>query len=230
MHSASMTYMRSHGITVFINVHTDDIINRLQAMKVDRIVSQGQGKSMSEILQYRQGFYEMAYDLRVIVERGETPEQICDKVVAALRRYGGRGGYVSTRGQQSSQRFCDATLQGLAQDGGLFVPSDPIPMLTQGELDVMTSLSYSERALRVLEKWIHPDDIHPSNLKVMIEDSYKAEMFNGYQSIFPVTSLDTGVFLQEMFNGPTASFKDAALQLMPKIFLHSIKQSGTTSR
>lgn len=76
-------------------------------------------------------------------------------------------------------------------------------------------LPYQERASRILEAWTHPSDIHPSRLQDMIDKAYKNF---GHKDIAPVKKLDDNIYILELFHGPTASFKDLALQLMPQIF------------
>ena len=75
-----MLKMSQTGVVVFLDVTKDTIIRRLHEMKVDRIVGQKSGANMAEILDYRQEFYERWYDVRVIVEEGETPGSIAKKV------------------------------------------------------------------------------------------------------------------------------------------------------
>jgi len=61
--------------------------------------------------------------------------------------------------------FSDVILSGSAPDGGLYVPAEDLPMVTVGELDRLAPLNYCERALRILERILHPNDVHPSLLK-----------------------------------------------------------------
>ena len=83
LHAKSMLKMSQSGVVVFLDVCKDTIMQRLNEMKVDRIVGQ-KTASMSQILDYRQEFYERWYDVRVIVEEGETPESIAKKVCLFL--------------------------------------------------------------------------------------------------------------------------------------------------
>jgi len=56
-------------------------------------------------------------------------------------------------------------LSGGAPDGGLYVPVDDLPVITVGELQRLVPLGYWDRALRILEKLLHPNDVHPSLLR-----------------------------------------------------------------
>lgn len=84
--------------------------------------------------------------------------------------------------------------------------------------------TYQERALRILEKWIPPSELHPALLHSMIDKSY-SENFE-HQHIAPVIKLNDQVHILELFHGPTASFKDLALQLAPKFFDEAISKNA----
>ncbi|XP_072181603.1 threonine synthase-like 1 [Diadema setosum] len=227
MHAASMAHIAQSGTVVFLDVPNDDILLRLQEMKVNRIVGQEAGVSMSEILAYRQQFYERCYDLRVTCEAKETQESIANKIIRVLDAHDHRSGYTSTRGDRSTpgKDFLEATLQGLAEDGGLFVPSGTLPKMTLKQWERLVPCSYQERAQRILEQWIHPSDLHPCVLNGMIQDAYSTESFP-CPEVVPITHLEGNQYLMEVFHGPTASFKDAPLQLMPRFFREAVQQKG----
>lgn len=94
------------------------------------------GTSLAEILKYRKQFYEGNYDLRVICERSETPESISSKVINSVNSLTNHNGFISTRHRKDvvapEKRFLDVVLEGLAPDGGLFVPNHGIPRMTLG--------------------------------------------------------------------------------------------------
>ncbi|KAL4225963.1 Threonine synthase-like 1 [Mactra antiquata] len=221
MHSDGMAHIAKTGTVVFLDIHMEDIIERLERMKVNRIVGQNDGTSMSEILKYRQQFYERWYDARVICERNEDPTSVAEKVLNKLSSLESSDsqGYVSTRGLDlGDKQFNDVLLKGLADDGGLIVPRRNIPKLSLGQLSRMVNMSYTERALRVLEQWINWRELRPQDLKKCIDNAYNSKTFSN-PDICPVFSLDGNQFIQELFHGPTASFKDIALQLMPQLFV-----------
>ena len=210
----------------------EDILERLESMKVNRIVGQNDGVSMASILKFRQQFYEKWYDTRIICERNESAESIAEKVLKFLNRRETQSGYVSTRGYDfEGQTFNDVLLQGLAPDGGLVVPRADPPSFSLGQLSRMTDLPYTERALRILEQWVNSDEIRPQTLRMLIADAYDKENFQ-HGAICPVRGLigTRGLFVQELFHGPTASFKDMALQLMPKMFVNANKCSEEQSK
>lgn len=102
------------------------------------------GISMSEILQYRKQFYESSYDVRVVCARGDSIEEIANKTVKRLQELRHDKRFTSTRREYSelndaSSGFLDVVLEGLAPDGGLYVPTK-IPHLTQGDKYIQVSL------------------------------------------------------------------------------------------
>ncbi|XP_076105309.1 threonine synthase-like 1 [Mytilus galloprovincialis] len=231
MYSAAMNHISKTGIVVFLDTKHDDIVDRLEKMKVNRIVGQSPDVPMIDILKYRQSFYEKAYDIRVICEENETQDSIAGKIVAELKRYQNSSGYVSTRDlskQTHEIKFSETILQGLAPDGGLFVPNNIIAKFSEKQLDRLVDLTYQDRALRILEKWIHPDDLHPTLLKQFINTAYSEGSFDS-KEIFPIRHLEKNQYLLELFHGPTSSFKDAALQLLPQFFVHALQVLGRTS-
>ncbi|XP_076468745.1 threonine synthase-like 1 [Babylonia areolata] len=234
LHARSMLKVTPSGVVVYLDVSEGAIIRRLNAMKVDRIVGQTSGASMAQLLAYRQHFYQRWYDLRVIVEDDETPDSIADKVSEAVDGFIHDEGFVSTRGgaddiPRSYVSFLQAVLQGLAPDGGLYVKSRHQPTFTLGQLRRLQDLDFKERSLRVLEKWIHPLDLRPQEIERMLYKSYKANVFTAPQ-VAPVRKLVDNHYTLELFHGPTASFKDAALQLMPHFFVKAMDTCSDVSK
>lgn len=88
--------------------------------------------------------------------------------------------------------------------------------------------SYQERALRILEMWLSPADLHPSSLRAMINDAYSSNF--QHAAIAPVVKLNDQFYVHELFHGPTASFKDLALQLTPRFFSEGISRRSATDR
>ncbi|XP_021344011.1 threonine synthase-like 1 isoform X2 [Mizuhopecten yessoensis] len=232
MYKPAMDHIARTGTVVFLDTPSDDIVRRLEEMRVNRIVGQNDGVTMESILKYRQQFYEGSYDIRVIVEENENPESITNKVFLALSRLKMKPGYVSTRQNskpEARKSFSDVILKGLAPDGGLFVPGSCLPVLSIGEMKRMVDSKYPQRALQILEKCIHPSDLHPSVLSTFVSRAYSNDNFECFK-VFPVRHLDNNQYLLELFHGPTASFKDAALQLMPQFFVNALKASKTTTK
>jgi len=130
--------------------------------------------------------------------------------------------YVSTRGGAKPQPFTAVLFEGLAPDGGLFLPEE-FPRLSPAELAAMRSMSYRELAFAILAKFA--DDIPAGDLKRLIDKTYTKEIFGG-DDITPVKKLDSGLFLLGLSNGPSLAFKDIALQLIGNLFEHVLEKHG----
>lgn len=227
LHTAAMQHVKDSGVVVYLDVDSEDIVQRLSRMKVNRIVGQEAGVSMRDILRYRKQFYEKWLDVRVLCGRGDTAEEVAEKVLKALERYQNHAAetYVSTRSdsvESSNQKtyFSDVVVEGLATDGGLYVPRTGFPNLNAREWLRLTDMSYPERALVLLEKCIHPLDVSALDLRAMTLKAYGSNFSS--EAVAPVKHLIHNQYVQELFHGPTASFKDFALQLMPQLFAHCL--------
>jgi len=117
--------------------------------------------------------------------------------------------YVSTRGAAGPQRFTDILLEGLAPDGGLYVPES----FPKADLPAWRTLSYPDLAFSVLSCFI--DDV--SDLKELTGKTYTSKIF-ATEDITPLRTLEPGLHLLGLSNGPTLAFKDIALQLLGNLF------------
>lgn len=95
-----------------------------------------------------------------------------------------------------------------------------------GQWERLVDCSYQERALRILEAWVSPSELHPSSLRTMIDLAYSTNF--QHEAIAPVIKLNDQFFIQELFHGPTASFKDLALQLTPQFFSEGVSRKATS--
>ena len=130
--------------------------------------------------------------------------------------------YTSTRGKtKESVSSAYAIKTGLAADGGLFMP-ESIPALSGEELKKLMTLSYPERAARILSKFL--TDYTYEELLADASAAYAEEKFG--ESPAPVTKLDDDNYMLELWHGPTCAFKDMALQIMPRLFTRAIKKCG----
>ena len=114
--------------------------------------------------------------------------------------------YVSTRGGGGAQGFTAILLEGLAADGGLYLPEE-YPRVTPAELQAMRGMRYADLAFAILSRFA--DDIAPVDLRAMIEQTYTKEIF-GTDDITPLKTLAPGLYLLGLSNGPTLAFKDVA--------------------
>ena len=130
--------------------------------------------------------------------------------------------YQSTRGK-SGESLSSAQIikQGLALDGGLFIP-DEIPSLTFDEIKALCPLSYPERAAKILSKYL--TDYTFDELLSDCRAAYCESSFPGGAA--PVVKARDGVFSLELWHGPTAAFKDMALQIMPRLLSRALTKTG----
>ena len=129
--------------------------------------------------------------------------------------------YVSTRGTAPVLDFRDATLAGLASDGGLYLP-EAWPSLSHDEIADLAGLSYAQTAARVMRPFVG-DVLDEAELLELCEAAYGR--FH-HAAVTPLVQLDHGQWLLELFHGPTLAFKDVALQLLGLLFERFL--SGTT--
>ncbi|PKO85653.1 MAG: threonine synthase [Betaproteobacteria bacterium HGW-Betaproteobacteria-12] len=139
--------------------------------------------------------------------------------------------YLSTRGQAPAREFCDILLGGLAPDGGLYLP-EAYPQVSRAELDAWRELPYHALALAVLSKFI--TDIPAGDLKTLVDRTYTAQTYRYCRpgrdaaDITPLTTLEPGLHLLELSNGPTLAFKDMAMQLLGNLFEYVLEKRGET--
>ncbi len=127
--------------------------------------------------------------------------------------------YVSTRGKVPAVSFKDAVMMGLADDGGLLVP-ESVPAFTADELTKLSALGYPSLAYEIISRFA--TDIEPAKLKEIIEKSYAA--FDT-EEVIPVVKKG-GLYIAEIFHGPTFAFKDIALQFLGNLFEHILEERG----
>ena len=130
--------------------------------------------------------------------------------------------YISTRSASTDntapKRFCEILLEGLAPDGGLYLP-DHYPQVDAATLERWRGLSYAELAFEVLSLYI--DDIPAPDLKAICLKTYTAQVF-GTPEIVPLRALEPGLYLLALSNGPTLAFKDMAMQLLGNLFEYEL--------
>ena len=133
--------------------------------------------------------------------------------------------YISTRaapGQAAPKRFCEILLEGLAPDGGLYLPSH-YPQVDSSTLTRWRNLPYADLAFEVLSLYV--DDIPSEDLRALCRKTYTAEVF-GSDAIVPLKRLEEGLYLQALSNGPTLAFKDMAMQLLGNLFEYELARRG----
>jgi threonine synthase len=125
--------------------------------------------------------------------------------------------YLSTRGQIRDLSFKDAVMMGLGDDGGLLLP-ETIPTLTPGDIGALEKLAYPELAFQILSHFA--GGIPSSDLKTLVDRSYATFT---HPDITPLEHRD-GLYILELFHGPTLAFKDVALQLLGNLFEYLLRE------
>ena len=129
--------------------------------------------------------------------------------------------YVSTRGRAPVLSFDDALLAGLAVDGGLYVP-EAWPRLSRAEIQALEGLSYDELTARVCRPFLSGGATEAA-IGELARDA-----FSGFDhpAVAPLRQIGPGLWLLELFHGPTLSFKDYALQLVGRLFDKVLAERG----
>jgi threonine synthase len=146
--------------------------------------------------------------------------------------------YCSTRALAQDvagrKHFCEILLEGLAPDGGLYLP-EYYPQVDQAQLErwrtVYQQQGYGALAFEVLSLYI--DDIPAPELRAICDKTYTQAVF-GTPQIVPLTRLQDALtpagqaplFLQALSNGPTLAFKDMAMQLLGNLFEFELARRG----
>ena len=134
--------------------------------------------------------------------------------------------YLSTRGHPERKRFCEILLEGLAPDGGLYLP-EHYPQVDAATLtrwrSVYQTQGYAALAFEVLSLYI--DDIPAADLQALCAKTYTQEVF-GTAEIVPVRPLEAGLYVEALSNGPTLAFKDMAMQLLGNLFEYELARRG----
>ena len=134
--------------------------------------------------------------------------------------------YLSTRGHAERKRFCDILLEGLAPDGGLYLP-ESYPQISTARLGQLRQIyaeqGYAALAFEILSLYI--DDIPADDLRALCAKTYTEAVF-GSAAITPVRPLEGPLHIQALSNGPTLAFKDMAMQLLGNLFEYELARRG----
>ncbi len=132
--------------------------------------------------------------------------------------------YISTRGHGKDSRpknFEDVLLEGLAPDGGLYVP-ESWPVFDTKTLSRMAGASYAEVAAQVMLPFIGSSIDHGTFNKIL-KETYAGHVFD-HAGVAPLSQLSPQIWNMELHRGPTLAFKDVALQLLGRLFDHVLSR------
>lgn len=134
--------------------------------------------------------------------------------------------YISTRGGVAPQEFLDVVLEGLAEDGGLYVP-EKFPSFTPEQIEKWRGLSYQSLCYKIMREFIDVKEVTDAELTELITDSYAKFR---HPEVAPTKLLHGNIYLLELFHGPTFAFKDIALQFLGTLFSFVLKKKNQKLR
>ena len=130
--------------------------------------------------------------------------------------------YVSTRDADRRLTASEAIVEGLSRDGGLYLP-EQIPQITLAQIEALAKLPYPQRAAKLMKLYL--DEFTEEELLGFAEKAYGPEKFDT-PAAAPVVNPEAGVYVQELWHGPTCAFKDMALQMLPYLLTASLQKTG----
>jgi len=128
--------------------------------------------------------------------------------------------YISTRGGVEPVGFDEAVMMGLGTDGGLLLP-DSIPRVDAERLGTWARLPFQDLAVEVMSPYV-ADAIPAGDLTDLVARSYATF---SHPAVTPVVRVGDQ-HVVELFHGPTAAFKDVALQLLGNLFEYLLERTG----
>ncbi|GBU20694.1 threonine synthase [Fibrobacteres bacterium R8-0-B4] len=131
--------------------------------------------------------------------------------------------YISTRGNSPAMPFAGAVTEGMVSSGGLFVP-EKIP---HADFSKLTGRSYQETAVAVLTPFMGGFD--NDEIAACVNEAYTSESFD-IPDVVKTVPIGGNRYILELWHGPTAAFKDVALQIMPLFMRHSKVKRDDDSR
>jgi len=129
--------------------------------------------------------------------------------------------YISTRGEAPVLGFSDVLLQGLARDGGLYLP-ETWPQFDADTIASFAGKSYADVAFEIIRPFV-AGEIAEDTLKAMIVDAYAGFR---HPAVTPLVQAGSNTFILELFHGPTLAFKDVAMQLLGRMMDHVLRERG----
>ena len=129
--------------------------------------------------------------------------------------------YISTRGTSRKLTFKDVIFEGLASDGGLYIP-ETWPSIDKKKLSNFKNISYQDIAFEVIKPYLD-DSLSSNDLKNIIQKSYSS--FND-DEITPLSKIEDDTYMLELYHGPTYAFKDVAMQFISHLMDFYLSKSG----
>ena len=134
--------------------------------------------------------------------------------------------YVSTRNREEKLTASEVIIKGIAPDGGLYVP-EVMPQFDLTMMGIMPSCSYQERVAVIIEQFL--PEFTEKEIDKAVAAAYNQKNYD-VKEIAPVVLLESGTAVLELWHGPTAAFKDMALQLLPQLLKLAMKKTKDKSK
>lgn len=128
--------------------------------------------------------------------------------------------YISTRDNFAPVEASEAIVRGMVPAGGLFVP-DSVPSVSADDLKALVGASYQTVAKTILARYL--SDFTAQEIDEMVDSAYNKNNFDS-DKVAPVVKVKDGLYVLELWHGPTAAFKDMALQLLPYLLVRSMRK------
>ena len=130
--------------------------------------------------------------------------------------------YLSTRDKSIRCTAAEAIVQGISPDGGLYVP-EVLASLAERQISSMCQMTYRQRAVYIMGAFLK--DFTTAELTQFADRAYREEKFDTPE-IAPIKKLTDDIWFLELWHGPTAAFKDMALQMLPHLLTASLVKAG----
>lgn len=127
--------------------------------------------------------------------------------------------YCSTRNSKLNKTFDEIIIEGLAPDGGLYMPKN-WPKININEITSDKNISYNELVTIILNQFVG-DTIKNTELQQIAKKTYREFTHN---KIAPLVKLKDNKYILELFHGPTYAFKDYPLQMLGNLFQYYLKK------
>ena len=130
--------------------------------------------------------------------------------------------FCSTRNRDLRVTSAQAILQGLSEDGGLFLPTE-LPAFSADAIEAMAGQDYRQVAAAVLGAFL--PDYTADEIAGFVNDAYGKQFTSA--DVAPVKTIQSGVYSLELWHGPTCAFKDFALQMLPRLLPAAARKCGS---
>ena len=130
--------------------------------------------------------------------------------------------FCSTRNRDLRVTSAQAILQGLSEDGGLFLPTE-LPAFSAQQIEEMAGQDYRQVAAAVLGAFL--PDYTADEIVGFVNDAYGKQFTAA--DVAPVKTVQSGVYSLELWHGPTCAFKDFALQMLPRLLPAAARKCGS---